>query len=607
MAYVILIVFILIFYSKFSDVKTSINKLESEIAQLKKQINSGTSAPAPAMIQDTAASQQPMNPASVAQNAAPMPPVPATPGQIEAWFQENLLLKVGMLMVLAGFGWFVSYAFIHDWISPAGRIMIGFAAGTVIMIFGMLRLGKNQTQGNMLTILGSALIVITALAGQYYYNFFPPGAVLCLIFLVSICISFSAVSYSMERLAAYGLLMSLSAPLFSHVASISMERLAAYGLLMSLSAPLFSHVASMDTVILYLYLAVISLGAIWVAVVKGWQSVTLIGITGILLYSVSYGSVIVPYDAKYAVAAILYAICLLYTSVSTWSLIRNKKDSSPEEVFITVVNTILILIGTLTIIPTGYQSLMLAGWIAVYAVSGSIVLQKTKSDKLFYIHSLVAVLFLAVATSIELSGPTLVIAFAVEAALVSMASYVISKKIGTAELFGFLMAVPCIMSLPSLFSSAWSAGIFNSDCAVLMIMGAVFALLGLFYQTNQSEADEETVKGHQIAFIIASFYAFATFWLSAHSLFADKDTAVFISLLFFTITGLTCYFSGLFYRTSVLKGYGTALLVLVVARLILVDVWNMELTLRVITFVVLGIMFMSTAFISKKQKAITQP
>ena len=582
MAYVILIVFILIFYSKFSDVKTSINKLESEIAQLKKQINSGTSAPAPAMIQDTAASQQPMNPASVAQNAAPMPPVPATPGQIEAWFQENLLLKVGMLMVLAGFGWFVSYAFIHDWISPAGRIMIGFAAGTVIMIFGMLRLGKNQTQGNMLTILGSALIVITALAGQYYYNFFPPGAVLCLIFLVSICISFSAVSYSMERLAAYGLLMSLS-------------------------APLFSHVASMDTVILYLYLAVISLGAIWVAVVKGWQSVTLIGITGILLYSVSYGSVIVPYDAKYAVAAILYAICLLYTSVSTWSLIRNKKDSSPEEVFITVVNTILILIGTLTIIPTGYQSLMLAGWIAVYAVSGSIVLQKTKSDKLFYIHSLVAVLFLAVATSIELSGPTLVIAFAVEAALVSMASYVISKKIGTAELFGFLMAVPCIMSLPSLFSSAWSAGIFNSDCAVLMIMGAVFALLGLFYQTNQSEADEETVKGHQIAFIIASFYAFATFWLSAHSLFADKDTAVFISLLFFTITGLTCYFSGLFYRTSVLKGYGTALLVLVVARLILVDVWNMELTLRVITFVVLGIMFMSTAFISKKQKAITQP
>ena len=140
-----------------------------------------------------------------------------------------------------------------------------------------------------------------------------------------------------------------------------------------------------------------------------------------------------------------------------------------------------------------------------------------------------------------------------------------------------------------------------------MIMGAVFALLGLFYQTNQSEADEETVKGHQIAFIIASFYAFATFWLSAHSLFADKDTAVFISLLFFTITGLTCYFSGLFYRTSVLKGYGTALLVLVVARLILVDVWNMELTLRVITFVVLGIMFMSTAFISKKQKAITQP
>jgi uncharacterized membrane protein len=81
----------------------------------------------------------------------------------------------------------------------------------------------------------------------------------------------------------------------------------------------------------------------------------------------------------------------------------------------------------------------------------------------------------------------------------------------------------------------------------------------------------------------------------------DSDSAVFLSLFVYTITGLTTHFYGLFNHSTGLKKYGMTLLILVVARLVLVDVWHMELLLRVVTFIVLGIMFMSTAFISKSQ------
>ena len=41
---------------------------------------------------------------------------------------------------------------------------------------------------------------------------------------------------------------------------------------------------------------------------------------------------------------------------------------------------------------------------------------------------------------------------------------------------------------------------------------------------------------------------------------------------------------------------------LVVAKLLLIDVWNMELALRIVTFVVIGILFVSTSFIGKSKR-----
>jgi uncharacterized membrane protein len=120
---------------------------------------------------------------------------------------------------------------------------------------------------------------------------------------------------------------------------------------------------------------------------------------------------------------------------------------------------------------------------------------------------------------------------------------------------------------------------------------------------NEAESDSD-LKIHQVAYIVSSVYVFALVWLVNHSIILNDDTAVFISLFIYTVVGLGTHFYGLFNGSDPLRKYGMALLVLVVIRLILVDVWNMDLVLRVITFIVLGVMFMSSAFISKKQNKI---
>jgi hypothetical protein len=151
-------------------------------------------------------------------------------------------------------------------------------------------------------------------------------------------------------------------------------------------------------------------------------------------------------------------------------------------------------------------------------------------------------------------------------------------------------------------SPKWASGIFHSDFFVLAIMALVYTALGALYQTRNSD-HESYFKPAHLSFILASFYVYALLWLSLQSVFVDRDSAVFVALLIYTIIGLGTHFTGLFKHNKVLKNYGITLLTLVVIRLIIIDVWNMDISLRVTTFIVLGALFVSTAFISKKQNA----
>jgi hypothetical protein len=229
---------------------------------------------------------------------------------------------------------------------------------------------------------------------------------------------------------------------------------------------------------------------------------------------------------------------------------------------------------------------------------------KTRNQKLFYIHSCISIFLLAVATSIELSGPTLVIAFAIESAIIAVSAYIVTNDISTSEMMSVTMFLPAFLSLPSIGSSEWRNGIIHSDFFVLVIMSVMFAIFGLFYKLNQvGVKDDGKLKLYQFYIICSSFYAFVTVWLCSHSLINNDDTAVFISLFIYTIVGLGAYFTGIFNQKNLVRIYGTSVLVLVVIRLLLVDVWNMELSLRIITFIVLGVLFISTAFISKNHNS----
>ncbi len=578
---VVLIILVVTLFRRVSGLNERISKLEKGEKVVSK-------APAPVVAsgfagESTPVAQNPMQEYSAHATPSVAPSsysVPEEESEVADWFRENLLLKVGVLMIIVGFGWFVSYAFAHNWIGPVGRITLGVLIGTLVTLFGTFRLKLNQLQGRALTVLGTALIIVSILAGEYYYNFFTAGVVLALVFIISLYVTLTSAGYDDEKLAVYGVVMSLF-------------------------APYFSHSSNMDKVTLFFYLAVASVSAIWVTVFKKWKSVTMVGLTGVFFYSLGYvfSTYVGALEHRYILLMLGYGISFLYLVINIWGMIQHAEETRGEDVYLSALNTFLILGYTTKIVPTVYQSLTLVVWMLVFAFTGFFVFMKTKSNKLFYIHAGIAVLFLGVATSIELSGPTLVIAFAIESAILVLASYIVTNSAKVAEYMSFVFILPVMMSVQSLYSSKWDMGIFHSDFVVLFLLAGLLAILGLFFKMNEAESDSD-LKIHQVAYIGSSVYVFALVWLVNHSIILNDDTAVFISLFIYTVVGLGTHFYGLFNGSDSLRKYGMTLLVLVVIRLILVDVWNMDLVLRVITFIVLGVMFMSSAFISKKQNKI---
>jgi len=73
-------------------------------------------------------------------------------------------------------------------------------------------------------------------------------------------------------------------------------------------------------------------------------------------------------------------------------------------------------------------------------------------------------------------------------------------------------------------------------------------------------------------------------------------------LVIYTIIGLITYIYGKTNEYKIVILYGGVLLGFVVVRLLFIEVWDMELTGRIITFFLVGALLISTAFLGRKKK-----
>lgn len=252
-----------------------------------------------------------------------------------------------------------------------------------------------------------------------------------------------------------------------------------------------------------------------------------------------------------------------------------------------------------------WKSLLYSSWAFVFSLGTYVVYLYTANRAAFYLYGAVAIGLLGVATAAELNGPALTIAFLLEIGLLILVADRLQASAQTIKYLSALLIIPFLLSLESLGSREWRDGALHSDFAVLLLTGIIFAsVASMLRLRGKAIGDSSMLSLSKLCMSVAGFFAVSLVWLTTHAIMPD-DTATTVSLVIYTISGLAFYLVGRQNNTSHLKTIGGVLIGGVVLRLLLVDVWDMSLEGRIITFMVIGILLISTAFFGKKQKSLS--
>ncbi|MDO8499912.1 MAG: DUF2339 domain-containing protein [bacterium] len=543
-------------------------KLHARVQKLEHLIKGGVPARTPVSNYQTRS--QPLG--TREQTAA----IPAPSGKFVKWLKEDWLLKLGALLLLIGFGWLTTYAFLNNWIGPMGRIALGIVVGTLFLLLGWWRMKKYINQGGIFLVLGSTTILLTIFAARDIYHFFTPLSALIVMFLSTAFVALASVKYNSRSLALASLVLAGVAPLLT-------------------DAPSPNYVG------LFSYLLVVVIGTIWIVAITGWRDLTAAALLLITFYSLPHLFSFVSAD-RGVLLLFTYAFAAVFFLTNTAGILKLKDKEIIPDLVTAAGNGLFLLAWIMKAGQGEWKSLIIAAWMVVFAVGAFLIFKVTQRREPFYAYAGVCIAMLAAATSAELNGATLTIAYAIESGATALIAYLVLRDVKIAERVSLLLLGPVLLSFDSIASRAWVTGVIHKDFFVLLVLSLICLGLGLFFLRGVRETEDK--EPHQLnttLLIVGSLYAYALLWLCLHALLQNDNTAVMISLVIYIIIGLISYFYGLENKKNALRLYGGAMVGFVVARLFLVDVWRMELAGRIITFFLIGALLVSTAFLGKKK------
>jgi uncharacterized membrane protein len=515
------------------------------------------------------------SPASFSPISAPaFTPISTEPQEnsFVTWLKQDFLVKLGGLLILIAFGWIVSYAFANNYIGEMGRIMLGLIVGVFFMGAGVYRSLKSVSQGSIFVIIGSALVILTVTAARELYEFFTPSTALLIMFVAIVFVAFMSVQLNRQSLALAGLLMGACAPF-----------------LVGGTDP--------SVVMLSLYLLVLIAGTLWVVWRTGSPYLTPAALGVVSMYNLLYVEFSFEEQLKGLFFAFLFTFIFFLTNIVSVHY-RPQQQCTTGQLLTALGTAIYLVVWIAAAAPATWQTVLYICWMLVFSMGAYAVYRMSNHRNVFYVYSAVALGCLGAATVNEFSGPVLSIVLTIEiAGIILMASQYVQAPVAARQL-SFLLTIPALLSLEHIGSPQWNSGIIHGDFIALLVIANAFLIVAS--QLPSSPADENEITGQRILYIMSGVYGLILVWLISHALFA-ADVATTISLIVYTIIGLAMYVRGKRHSYRALEVSGGLLLALVVGRLLFVEVWDMALTTRIITFVVIGVLLLSTAFIKKER------
>jgi len=323
--------------------------------------------------------------------------IPKKKFDYEKLIGENLISKIGMLILIIGVAIGAKYSIENDLISPLGRIISGYVVGIVLLGLGMWLKKKYLNF--------SAVLVSGAMAIFYFITFFAFNFYLLI-----------------GQEIAFGLMVIFT--IFTVIAALNYDKelIAHLGLVGAVSVPFLLSNDSGNALFLFTYIAIINVGIAFISLKKNWK--LLFYSSFIITWLVYFTWFVTGYnESQHFILALSFLtifFILFYVIFIAYKFLNLKKYN--------VGDVVILLLNSLFFFSIGYVLLaqhkvggQLLGAFAItngliHFVAAFIINKRKLADRnLFYLIVGLVLICLTLAIPIQLDGHWVTIMWSLEA------------------------------------------------------------------------------------------------------------------------------------------------------------------------------------------------
>ena len=421
--------------------------------------------------QQAATSTAPPPPPGAAARAPAKPPGGRVFKTIAGWDWDwlvggNWMARIGILALVIGVGFFLKLAFDNDWIGETGRVVLGIVGGVALLGGGEYWQRRYPIWAQPLTGGGLAILYLSIFAAFSLYGLISEVTAFGFFFLVTLTAAGLALKNESIAIAILGIIGGFGTPL-----------------LLQDKLP--------DVRLLIAYVLVLDLGILGLATFRNWRWFTLLGLAGSLgLYWFWYDQL----DPSLLLSQLgITFIFLIFMGATTFFHILWRRAPGPADQALMVINAaayFAISYGLLFDVHRPWMGGFTLLLSLLYGLMGYAVLVRSREHVYLSLFALgIAVVFLTIAIPVQLGGPWVSVAWAVEGAVLVYLSFIL--RMPQLRLFGLAVfaafaAYLLIIDTPDALGADFRPFFNVYMLAYALVIGITYLGAYLFYREREN-------------------------------------------------------------------------------------------------------------------------
>ena len=380
---------------------------------------------------------------------------------LEKFIGENLINKIGIIIIIMGVAIGAKYSIEHNLISPLTRIILGYLVGLGLLIFGIKLKAKYLNFSAVLISGAMAILYFITYAAYSFYDLFPQTITFLLMVVFTVFTVVAALNYNKQIIAHIGMVGAYAVPF------------------------LLSENSGNITVLLS-YIAIINIGILVISFKKYWKPLYFFSffLTWLIYYFWYNSKFDIAEQFVFASLFLFLFFAIFYIAFLVFKLLQKEKFE--------ITDVLLLLANSFIFYGIGYHILdnheigsqllgvfTLGNGILHFIVSLIIYKQKLADKNLFYLVSGLVLVFVTIAIPVQLDGNWVTLLWVGEAALLFWIGR--TKQISTYENISYFLMILAVFSIYQDWSIDYHLNPYNDSRAEITPIFNIHFLSSLLF------------------------------------------------------------------------------------------------------------------------------